>query len=124
MSNKIEQRTVTIPLEEYIVMKENSEVLFKALNEREIISLGSTMDSWNRYFITDENTVALAITEEITQREIELNRLRKELRELRDETKRHYAVEEKRYMSLSKTFKEYTSASIWTRIMRVFNKQY
>ena len=125
MSNKIEQRTVTIPLEEYIVMKENAEQLTKAINERKIIGVGSSMSNdWIRYYITDEHKAVADVQQELIDKNIMYGRVKKELNELQTEAKRHYAVEEKRYMSLSKTFKEYTSASLWTRIMRVFNRQY
>jgi hypothetical protein len=125
MNNKIEQRTVTIPLEEYIVMKENAEQLTKAINERKIISLGSGMSNdWIRYYITDEHTAVANVQQELIDKNIMYGRVKKELNELQTEAKRHYAIEEKRYVDLWRTFNEYTSASIWTRIMRVFNKQY
>jgi carbonic anhydrase/acetyltransferase-like protein (isoleucine patch superfamily) len=125
MSTTNEQRTVTIPLDEYLVMKENAEQLTKAINERKIIGVGSGMSNdWIRYYITDEHTAVADVQQELIDKNIMYGRVKKELDELRKESKRHYDLEEKRYIDLWRTFNEYTSASIWTRIMRVFNKQY
>jgi hypothetical protein len=117
-----EQRTVTLPLEEYIVMKENAEQLTKAINERKVIYVGRDMGSgWTRYFITDEHTVIEDVKKEAIENKCEYNSVKKELNELKAESKRHYAIEEKRYIDL---FRKYNNASLWTRIRRVFNRQY
>jgi hypothetical protein len=122
MSNINEQRTVTLPLEEYLVMKENAEQLTKAINERKIIYVGNGFGgSWNRYFITDEHTVIEDVKKEAIENKCEYNSVKKELNELKAELKRQYAVEEKRYIDL---WRKYNNASLWTRIRRVFNKQY
>ena len=83
MSNIIEQRTVTIPLEEYLLTKENSETLSKALHERKIICEGNSMGGdWYRYFIADESEVINKIKVELLETKQELNRKNKELTEL------------------------------------------
>jgi len=125
MSTTNEQRTVTLPLEEYLVMKENAEQLVKAINERNIIYVGNSFSgSWNRYFITDEHTAIMDVKQEAIESKLERDRVKKKLDELRNESKRHYELEEKRYIDLCKIHNAYTNASLWTRIMRVFNKQY
>ena len=125
MNNINEQRTVTLPLEEYLVMKENAEQLTKAINERKVVAVGDSFSgSWNRYFVTDEHTAVMDVKQEVIDNKHMYERTKKELDALRVESKRHYAAEEKRYIDLWRTFNEYTNASIWTRIRRVFNKQY
>jgi hypothetical protein len=123
MSNINEQRTVTLPLEEYLVMKENAEQLTKAINERKIIGVGSGMSNdWIRYYITDEHTAVANIKQEAIDNDNKYKRVKKELEEW---SKMHPKEHEKltnAYHKLSKTFNEYTNASIWTRIMRVFNR--
>jgi hypothetical protein len=121
MSNINEQRTVTLPLEEYLVMKENAEQLTKAINERKIIYVGNDTGVWYRYYITDENTAVEGVKREAIDNQNMAKRFLKELDELKAESKRHYAVEEKRYIDL---WRKYNNASLWTRIRRVFNKQY
>ena len=125
MSTTNEQRTVTLPLEEYLVMKENAEQLVKAINERNIIYVGNSFSgSWNRYFITDEHTAIMDVKQEAIESKLERDRVKKELDSLKAESKRHFAIDEKRYIDLCKIHNAYTNASLWTRIMRVFNKQY
>jgi hypothetical protein len=125
MSNINEQRTVTLPLEEYLVMKENAEQLTKAINERKIIYVGSSIGgSWNRYFITDEHTAVADAKQEAIDNDNKYKRVKKELEEW---SKFHPKEHEKltnAYYKLSKTFNEYTNASLLTRIIRIFNKQY
>jgi hypothetical protein len=106
-------------------MKENAEQLTKAINERKVVYTSSHIGGpWTRYFITDEHTAVENIKLEAIESRCEYNRVKKELNELRDESKRHYELEEKRFAGLSKAFNEYTEASLLTRIIRVFNKQY
>jgi hypothetical protein len=120
-----EQRTVTLPLEEYIVMKENAEQLTKAINERKVIYVGSGFGgSWNRYFITDEHTVIEDVKKEAIENKCEYNSVKKKLNELKEANYLTITDAEKRYSELNKSFHEYKYSPLWTRIMRVFNRQY
>jgi ribose 5-phosphate isomerase len=122
MSDINEQRTVTLPLEEYLVMKENAEQLTKAINERKIIGVGSGISNdWIRYYITDEHTAIMDVKQEVIENKHMYERTKKELDSLREQSKRNNDIDEKRYIDL---WKKYNNASLLTRIIRVFNKQY
>ena len=120
-----EQRTVTLPLEEYIVMKENAEQLTKAINERKVIYVGSDMgNGWNRYFITDEHTAVEDIKLEAIESECKYKSVKIKLNELKEANYLTITDAEKRYSELNKSFHEYKYSPLWTRIIRVFNRQY
>jgi len=100
--------TVTIPLSEYNEMRRSLELLNKALENNEV-AVRETPTSYSyetryRTFTRDEALTKIA--------------------------EKYYKLENK-YMELEKhnntlasEFDEYTEATLWTRIMRVFNKQY
>ncbi len=125
MNNINEQRTVTLPLEEYLVMKENAEQLTKAINERKIIGVGSGMSNdWIRYYITDEHTAVEDIKLEAIESECKYKSIKIKLNELKEANYLTITDAEKRYSELNKLSHEYKYSSLWTRIMRVFNRQY
>lgn len=99
--------TVTIALSEYNEMKHSLEILNVALEENKII-IRDTNNHWsfNKYqtFTRDE-----ALTK-VAEKYYKLENKYKDLEELNNR--------------LSNEFSDYTEASLWTRIMRVFNKQY
>jgi len=100
--------TVTIPLSEYNEMIRSLELLNKALENNEVaVRETPSPYSYETRFRTFTRDAALTKIAE-----------------------KYYKLEEK-YMELEKhnktlasEFNEYTEASLWTRIMRVFNKQY
>ena len=98
---------VTIALSEYNEMKHSLEILNVALEENKII-IRDTNNHWsfNKYqtFTRDE-----ALTK-VAEKYYKLENKYKDLEELNNR--------------LSNEFSDYTEASLWTRIMRVFNKQY
>ena len=100
--------TVTIPLSEYNEMIRSLELLNKALENNEV-AVRETPSPYSyetryRTFTRDEA----------------LNRIAEKYYQLEDK----YRELQKQNNKIASEFNEYTEATLWTRIMRVFNKQY
>jgi len=100
--------TVTIPLNEYNEMRRSLELLNKALENNEVAVRETptpySYETRYRTFTRDEA----------------LNRIAEKYYQLEDK----YKELQKQNNKLASDFNEYTEATLWTRIMRVFNKQY
>ena len=100
--------TVTIPLNEYNEMRRSLELLNKALENNEVAVRETptpySYETRYRTFTRDEA----------------LNRIAEKYYQLEDK----YKELQKQNNKLASEFNEYTEATLWTRIMRVFNKQY
>ncbi len=100
--------TVKIPLSEYNEMIRSLELLNKALENNEV-AVRETPSPYSyetryRTFTRDEA----------------LNRIAEKYYQLENK----YREQQKQNDKLASEFSAYTEASLWTRIMRVFNKQY
>jgi hypothetical protein len=100
--------TVTIPLSEYNEMRRSLELLNKALENNEVAVRETptpySYETRYRTFTRDEA----------------LNRIAEKYYQLEDK----YRELQKQNNKLASDFNGYTEATLWTRIMRVFNKQY
>lgn len=99
--------TVTIPLSEYNEMNKSLELLNKALEDNKIV-IRDTDNHWsfNKYQTFTRDEALTKVAEKYYKLEDKYDKLLKQNDKLASE------------------FSDYTEASLWTRIMRVFNKQY
>jgi hypothetical protein len=108
MSEPQHVSTVTISLSEYNEMIRSLELLNKALENNEVAvrETPSPYSYETRYRTFTRDEALNKIAEKYYKLENKCNEMNK------------------RYDKLASEFNEYTEASLWTRIMRVFNKQY
>jgi hypothetical protein len=99
--------TVTIPLSEYNEMNKSLELLNKALEDNKII----IRDTDNHWSFTKYHT--LTRDEALTKIAEKYYKLDNKYQDLKEQNTR-----------ICNEFSAYTEASLWTRIRRVFNKQY
>jgi hypothetical protein len=99
--------TVTIPLSEYNEMNKSLELLNKALEDNKIV----IRDTDNHWSFTKYHT--LTRDEALTKIAEKYYKLDNKYQDLKEQNTR-----------ICNEFSDYTEASLWTRIMRVFNKQY
>jgi hypothetical protein len=99
--------TVTIPLDEYNSMIRSLDLLNKALEDNKIV-IRDTDNHWsfNKYQTFTRDEALTKVAEKYYKLEDKYDKLLKQNDKLASE------------------FSDYTEASLWTRIMRVFNKQY
>lgn len=107
MSEPQHVSTVTIPLDEYNSMTRSLDLLNKALEDNKVV-IRDTDNHWSftKYHTLTRDEALTKIAEKYYKLENKCNEM------------------DKRYDKLTSEFNEYTEASLWTRIMRVFNKQY
>lgn len=107
MSEPQHVSTVTIPLDEYNSMTRSLDLLNKALEDNKVV-IRDTDNHWSftKYHTLTRDEALTKIAEKYYKLENKCNEM------------------DKRYDKLASEFNEYTEASLWTRIMRVFNKQY
>jgi hypothetical protein len=99
--------TVTIPLSEYNEMNKSLELLNKALEDNKIV----IRDTDNHWSFTKYHT--LTRDEALTKIAEKYYKLDNKYQDLKEQNTR-----------ICNEFSAYTEATLWTRIMRVFNKQY
>jgi len=107
MSEPQHVSTVTIPLDEYNSMTRSLDLLNKALEDNKVV-IRDTDNHWSftKYHTLTRDEALTKIAEKYYKLENKCNEM------------------DKRYDKLASEFNEYTEVSLWTRIMRVFNKQY
>jgi hypothetical protein len=99
--------TVTIPLDEYNSMTRSLDLLNKALEDNKVI----IRDTDNHWSFTKYHTLT---------RDEALNKIAEKYYKLDNK----YQDLKEQNIRICNEFGAYTEASLWTRIMRVFNKQY
>jgi hypothetical protein len=99
--------TVKIPLSEYNEMSHSLDLLNKALEYNKIV-IRDTDNHWSftKYHTFTRDEALTKVAEKYYKLEDKYDKLLKQNDKLANE------------------FSDYTEASLWTRIMRVFNKQY
>ena len=99
--------TVTIPLDEYNSMTRSLDLLNKALEDNKVI----IRDTDNHWSFTKYHTLT---------RDEALNKIAEKYYKLDNK----YQDLKEQNIRICNEFGAYTEATLWTRIMRVFNKQY